>query len=293
MIARRLAGLDHASARGVDVLPLLSVWLLPALALLVPLAGGPMLADKFELPKVFVQKLGLTLAIAAIAARATVDVGVLRIPGVQAGLLFLGISVLATIASIVPRTSLLGSFDEDKGLLTIALMIGCFLLAVAWVRRESDLARLVGGLTLAATLISCYGIVQQVKVDPIAWSISVIDGRRVTASLGYPNSVGELLAISIPLTAWLAWRGRGLGRDLPLWSLLPQFVALWLTQARAAWLVVIAQVLIIGPLVLCARWRSGRWVGTVIALAPLAASLAVVVALLFVRPLAGRRTMPS
>jgi O-antigen ligase len=282
VIAARVAGLERGAARGAALLMPLSTWLLPALALLLPLAGGPLLADKFELPKVFVLTLGLVLVLAAVAARAVVDIGVLRLPAVRAALLFLGLNALATLASIEPRNAFFGSFDEDKGLLTLALMVGCFLLAATWVRTEEALARLVGGLALAAAIISLYSILQQVTVDPIAWSIGVADGRPVTATLGYPNSVGELLALSIPLTAWLAWQGRGLGRDLPLWSLLPQLVALWLTQARAAWLVVFAQAALLGPLVLCARWRLGRWPGTLLVLAPLAASLVVVVGLLFV-----------
>src|SRR3712207_7400654 len=52
-------------------------------------------------------------------------------------------------------------------------------------------------------------------------------------SLGNPNGLGEFLAMTLPLTAWLAWRGHGLRRDLPLWGLALQVVALGMTWARS------------------------------------------------------------
>jgi putative inorganic carbon (HCO3(-)) transporter len=273
----------QVTERSAGLLTYLSTWLLPSLAVLVPLASGPMLADKFELPKVLVLKLALALVLAACAIRGAIDIGSLRVPAVRAALLFLGITALASIASIEPRTSIVGAFDEDKGLLTHTLMIACFLMAASWVQTVGDLARLTVGLSLGAALISVYGIIQQVTVDPIAWAAVIADGRRVTATLGYPNSVGEYLAMSILLTAWLAWRARGVGRGLAFGALVLQLVALWLSQSRAAWLVVFAQAIMVGPLILCARWRSGRWPGTVISLAPVAASLTIV-ALLQVVP---------
>jgi O-antigen ligase len=266
----------------VATLAQLPMWLLPVLAFVVPLAAAPMLADKFELAKATALKFSFVLVLLAVAARSTVDVGVFRTAPGMAALLYLGASALATIASFAPRTALFGSFDENKGLLTTALMVGCFFLASVWVRTESAFARLVQALVLAATTISVYAIAQQVRIDPIAWSIFLIDGRVVTATLGYPNSVGEFLVMSIPLTAWLAARSRGLQRDLPLWSLLLQLVALWLIQTRTAWVTLFAEAVIAVPIIFCMRRSVPRELATLVATTPLIASLIAAGMLLFV-----------
>src|SRR5256885_8615827 len=74
----------------------------------------------------------------------------LTLTGVQTCALpiYLGINAIATIGSIEPRTALLGSFDEDKGLITLEAMVGCLVLAAGWVRTEAALAPVVAALSV-------------------------------------------------------------------------------------------------------------------------------------------------
>src|ERR1700680_2948880 len=103
------------------------MWLLPLTALLVPLICSSALNDGFEIPKLAIVKLGLAIALLVVAARAQADCGVLRTPAVIAALVFVGVAGLATVASVEPRTSFLGSYTAQRGLVTLVVEVGWFL----------------------------------------------------------------------------------------------------------------------------------------------------------------------
>ena len=261
-----------------NVLHTSCTWTLPALALLVPLACAPGLGDPFDLPKLVLLEIGLALALLTLAGRTVADLSILRTPAAVAALLFLGVNAVATAFSVEPRTAFLGNYSGHLGLLTLAVFIGYFFLAASWVRTETALARLATGLVLAATANSLYVAVQYIGWEPLGWSIT--ENRPTIGALGYANHVGEFLAMTMPLTVWLAWRERGLRRDLLLWSLALQLGALALTAARAAWATVLLQVLVVVPLAVAMRWRPWRHLGRVLAIAPPLAVLAAFVLLL-------------
>jgi hypothetical protein len=202
---------------------------------------------------------------------------------------FLGVNVLATLVSVEPRSALLGAYDDDQGLFTLAIEVAYFVLAAVWIRTDVALGRFAAGLTIAAVVTSAYAVVQVILIDPLGFSAQMDTARQTTGTLGHPNSLGEFLALSLPLTVWLAWRGRGLARDLCLWAVVPQLVALGLAQARIAWFAVALQVLLVGPLLVCLRGSDSaprRRIGRALAVLPVAAVLiACVVLLLF--PAAG------
>ena len=260
----------------------LLAWPLTVLAALVPLAFSPDLGDSFELPKLVLLKVGLAMMLLMLAARssAAVDVSIARTPAGLAALLVLSTNVLATLGSVEPRTSLLGNYGVGQGLLTVAIGVAYFWLAASWIRTGAALTWLAAGLALAAAVSSGYAIVQYAGLDPLAWLN--FDATPVFGTLGNPNGLGEFLAMTLPLTAWLAWSGRGLRRDLPLWGLGLQVVALVMTQARAAWLTVLLQVLVVGLLAIRGGRESDRW-GRLLILAPQAAAL-IGFALLLVAP---------
>jgi O-antigen ligase/tetratricopeptide (TPR) repeat protein len=264
------------------------MWLLPALGLLVPLACSPALGDGFELPKLFLLKLGLVLVL--LTTGASVAFGQPRSGIAMAAALavacFLAVNALATLVSIEPRTALLGAYDDDQGLFTLGVEVAYFFLAAAWIRTEAALARFAAGVTIAAVAASVYAVGQAVGIDPLGWS-AVLDDvpRQLTSTLGHPNSLGEFLALGLPLTVWLGWRGRGVARDLCLWSLIPQVVALGLAQARIAWVAVGFELLLVVPLVACLRGSEQaplRWLGRAVALVPLAGMSVAFLGLLLV-----------
>jgi O-antigen ligase/tetratricopeptide (TPR) repeat protein len=270
----RVAAAPASLTRGTAVAARVQAWLVPAAATLVPLVCSAALSDGFEIPKLELVKLGLAVAVLLVAARARVDVGVLRAPAAVAAVLFVTVASLATVTSIDPRTSVLGSYSAQRGLMTLAVEIAWFLLAASWVRTESAFVRVAWGFTLAGVLAGAYALVQVAGFDPLGFPMPV-DDPRPSASFGYANSLGEFLALSLPLTAFLALRGVGLRRDLASWALLPQLVGLALSQTRTAWFAVILELLLVGPLVLCAyRPGLGR-LGRCLALVPVVGTVAV------------------
>ena len=262
------------------------VWILPVVGVLGPLACSTALVDSFELPKLFVLKIGLALALLSMAAGARVERGVLRSPAALAVLLFLGLNVLATLGSVEPRTSLLGNYQSDQGLLTLAVMIGYFFVAASWIRTEAALVRLAAGVTLAASCAGIYGIAQQVGLDPLGWP-AIDPARRAIGTFGHPDNLGEFLVMTLPLTVWLAWGGRGLRRDLSLWAIGVQLAALAVTQARAAWIALGLQVLIFGPLLIYLRSGSNRRLPQLLVVVPQAIALTACLILLVVPASAG------
>src|SRR5205823_15035342 len=117
----------------------LSTRFLPALVLVVPLACSPALVDPFDLPKLFLLKLGLAAVLLTIATGRTVEIGLLNVRTAQTALVFLSVSLLATVASIEPRTSLIGVYGDDLGLLTLIVTVGYFFLSASWIRTDATL----------------------------------------------------------------------------------------------------------------------------------------------------------
>src|SRR5438046_2573372 len=122
----------------------LSTWMLPVAAVLVPLASSSAFVDSVELPKLCLLKLGLGLALVLLASRASVDLGLLRVPiarsaavsgGERAGDYHLG-----RAAHVADREVSAGS-----RLLSLGVMIGYLFLAASWVRTEAAFARVALG----------------------------------------------------------------------------------------------------------------------------------------------------
>lgn len=256
-------------------------WLLPALLVLAALACSPELGDSFELPKLAVLKLGLAVALLALLLGARLAGDVARgAAGLVVGA-YLAVNGAATLAAVEPRSALLGSYGHDQGLLTLLVGAAFFLLAASWIHDEAALARLAAALAAVASAQALYALAQHLGLDPLGWPAQ-FDGRRTSGTIGHPNALGEFFALALPLGGWLVLRQRGLRRDLLLWSLGLQLVALALTQARAAWGVVALQALLAALLRLRAAHRFTR----LLLLVPQATALALFAALLLAPPLA-------
>src|SRR2546421_4651781 len=80
-----------ASAKPLAEEPRLKTWLLPALAVLVPLACLPELGNNFELPKLVLLRVGLGITLLGLATGAVAGLGFPRAPAALVALLYLGI----------------------------------------------------------------------------------------------------------------------------------------------------------------------------------------------------------
>jgi putative inorganic carbon (HCO3(-)) transporter len=225
-------------------LPLLSGWILCAL-----MAGLPL-----------VTRSGLSLLIAAAALLWVV--WALRTPPGPIGainawlLLVIGIAVVATGFSPVPKAALVGLAKLLSYLSVYALMRQLLATAPVW------WDRLVGALLAGELITSVIGI-RQLYDDAGAlarWSDSnsVAEGTvRIYSTLENPNLLGGYLLPILPLAvvALLRWRGRG-RRLFALASLVLGLVALVLTYSRGAWMGMVASLGLLALLLVLRQTRD-------------------------------------
>ncbi len=109
------------------------------------------------------------------------------------------VSILATATSIVPRTSLWGSYVRLQGLYSLLSFVAIFLMVRQRLRTRAQLDRLVFVVVTTAIPISLYGLMQHFQLDPLPW---VGDTTfRVTSTMGNAIFLAAYLGMVIPLTA--------------------------------------------------------------------------------------------
>ena len=236
------------------------LWLAAAVAL--PLAINPWGSNAFELPKAVLLRLLVLLMVLAVLARLILAPGTGRnmlryrawrgaIPLLVPALLFGLALALATVFSVAPGTSLWGSYDRQQGLLTLGAYLALFLLTAANLRGREQVDRLWMALVWGSAPVVVYGLAQATGLDPLDWRTDA--ASSVLSTLGRANFVGSYLVLIVPLTAGRLILARRRRRYLLLLG--GQLACLALTQARAAWLGLIA-VMVTGLL----AWAvAGRW----------------------------------
>lgn len=113
-------------------------------------------------------------------------------------LLFLAITALAALFSVLPQISLWGYLERMAGLYTTASYLVFFLAVGAYLRTPDQLQRLVTTILLASLPVALYALIQEVGVDPLPW-VEAADGRA-RSMLGYPAALAAMMALVMPLT---------------------------------------------------------------------------------------------
>ena len=128
------------------------------------------------------------------------DVGVLikNIPLVLPTLLLVGVYLLATVTSIVPRVSLWGSYQRLQGTYTTLAYIVIFAIMLQTLRTRAQIDRLISVAILTSVPISFYGILQHYDLDPLPWVGNVV--TRVASNMGNSIFVAAYLIMIAPLT---------------------------------------------------------------------------------------------
>ena len=121
-----------------------------------------------------------------------------RIPLVAPTLVLVFVYLLSTVASIVPRTSLWGSYQRLQGTYTTFSYIVIFALMLQHLRRPEQLRRLLATAIFTSLPISLYALVQHYGLDPLPWGGDVT--RRVASNMGNPIFVSAYVIMILPLT---------------------------------------------------------------------------------------------
>ncbi len=200
-----------------------------------------------------------------------------RSPMVLPTLLVVGAYLLATATSIVPRTSLFGSYQRAQGTYTLISFVVVFAMIAQGLRTRQQRDRLIVTIILTSLPIALYGIMQKYGLDPLSWS-SNFDGRS-GSTVGNPIFLGAYLIMVFALTfakvaenAQAVWAARQSGSPLLarvvltiLYALIAvaQTVALIVTDSRGPFLGWFAGVVLF-VLLMALIGRKWKWVlGTV------------------------------
>lgn len=159
------------------------------------------------------------------------------------GMVFLWISsVLSTVFSINPHTSIHGVHGSDSGLVTMSAYLLLFFAIRAFFTSMSEAQRLLAGSMIAAAMAASYALIQVARMDPIPWEriSNVGEYVRPFATLGHPNQLAAFLVMVFPLIGLIAVKAVRENRRVSLlfcWLLSGLFLVVILaTISRGAWL---------------------------------------------------------
>jgi tetratricopeptide (TPR) repeat protein len=124
--------------------------------------------------------------------------GFLRMPLVIPTLLMVGIYLLTTMTSIVPRISFWGSYQRLQGTYTFISYGVIFLLLLTTLRSRQQLERLLTVIIVTSFPIALYGIIQHFQLDPLPWGGDVT--ARVASNMGNAIFVAAYLIMVVPIT---------------------------------------------------------------------------------------------
>ena len=124
--------------------------------------------------------------------------GFFSLPLVIPTLILVGVHLLTTLTSIVPRVSLWGSYQRLQGSYTTLSYAVIFFLTLLTLKSRRQLDRLVTAMVIVSLPVALYGIVQHFKLDPLPWVGDVT--YRVASSMGNSIFVAAYLIMVVPLT---------------------------------------------------------------------------------------------
>ncbi len=117
-----------------------------------------------------------------------------------AAIVFAVIAIIATIMSLSPALSVVGSVNRKQGLLTILLWIAVFLVISTQLRTRAQLRRLIIVLLVSSGLVSVIGIVEHYVPAFSPWFLSTSYTPRVASTTGNQLSLSAYLGMAIPFT---------------------------------------------------------------------------------------------
>ncbi|MFH0851277.1 MAG: hypothetical protein V1876_00830, partial [Candidatus Peregrinibacteria bacterium] len=182
-------------------LPALAAWFSLALVL-VAVIFLPLGTASFVLPKVFF--LALAALLGALAALRDPERDALAIllttwTG-RAFLALIFVTAFSPLWSIAPLQSIVGASPRFLGVLVQLSSFAIALAGIVLVQREGGRRWLLRSLLLANVLVTLYGFLQLIGLDPFAvlWQQGERFLGRVFSTIGQPTMLGNFLILTLP-----------------------------------------------------------------------------------------------
>jgi len=106
--------------------------------------------------------------------------------------------LLATVLSVTPRVSLLGSYQRLQGTYTTFSYMVIFFAIAGNMRKSEQVERLITVVILSSLPVSLYGVLQKYRIDPVPWAGDV--SIRIAANMGNSIFVAAYLIMANPFT---------------------------------------------------------------------------------------------
>lgn len=273
---------------GRDILDMLSEIVGLALLFLVPLYFGILFPtyNIFELDKLVLFRVGVLFLLALSLLRiifyypfppfrGELNVSQLIRRYLLNPLLFVFLLALITLFSSNLTLSFWGSYARQEGLVNYLFYVLWFILMVfnlislnniflkntepvnLKARINRNLRRLVIAILASSSLVSLYGILQFWGFDFLTWPEPPFITKRTFSSFGQPNFLASWLLLTIPLSFYFLIKNRGLIKKLwPAIILALQFLCLFFTASRAAWVGLFLSAAIF---ILLYLWQRFKW----------------------------------
>jgi tetratricopeptide (TPR) repeat protein len=175
----------------------------------------------------------------------------LETPMVLPAVLTMVVYLISTAFSLVPYTSLIGSYQRLQGTHTLFAYLVIFFALLTGMRTRRQLSRLITMLILSSLPVALYGIIQHNGLDPLPWAGDVT--RRVASNMGNAIFVAAYLVMIVPLTASRIIQSFGdiLRREEPrvtdvlrasgyIFIIAVQLLTIFYARSRGPWLGIIA-----------------------------------------------------
>ena len=182
--------------RSIFLLLLLTVFI-------VPVFFGTWTNDVFETNKLFLFRL-LTLSILALMTVQTAIKGEFRLPKTPLDLPFAGYflaAVVATLHTVQPDISWFGQYENYFGLVNISHYIIFYYILVHSVDSRRRLTMVLGTLVFSGSMVTTYGLMQRLEMDPVPWNPLSIIVTRNFSTLGNPVFLAAFQIMVLPVVA--------------------------------------------------------------------------------------------
>ncbi|MGR3318018.1 MAG: hypothetical protein ACUZ8O_06010, partial [Candidatus Anammoxibacter sp.] len=113
-------------------------------------------------------------------------------------LAFVTFAIIATIFSINPYMSLMGTYKRFEGLIEICTYVFLFFAFVTFVNNARKLKIVINAIVGTAVITSVYGFMQYFGKDPFSWSSA--NPERIFSTFGNPVFYAAFLITTLPLS---------------------------------------------------------------------------------------------
>ena len=204
---------------------------------------------------------------------------IVETPLVLPTLVLVVVYLVATVLSVVPRVSLLGSYQRLQGTYSTLAYIVIFFLMLHGLRTREQVERLITTVVLTSVPIALYGIIQHYGLDPLPWGGDV--RTRVAGSMGNAIFIAAYLIMSLPLALYrtvesftvILTSEKGRFVDILLGAsyifiVAIQAICIFFTQSRGPWLGLIGGLFFFFLVfAVVRRWRWLVWSSVLVMLA--------------------------